>query len=74
MLAIERRNAILAKLSMEGKVVVSDLSKEFDVTEETIRRDLEKLANDGYYQSEINKALAYEYTKRSGNEDIRQGS
>ena len=47
MLAIERRNAILAKLSMEGKVVVSDLSREFDVTEETIRRDLEKLDNDG---------------------------
>lgn len=47
MLAIERRNAILAKLSMEGKVVVSDLSREFSVTEETIRRDLEKLDNDG---------------------------
>lgn len=47
MLAIERRNAILAKLSMEGKVLVSDLSREFSVTEETIRRDLEKLDNDG---------------------------
>ena len=47
MLAIERRNAILAKLSVEGKVVVSDLATEFSVTEETIRRDLEKLDNDG---------------------------
>ncbi|MCQ2449552.1 MAG: DeoR/GlpR family DNA-binding transcription regulator [Clostridia bacterium] len=47
MLAIERRNAILAKLSLEGKVVVSDLSREFSVTEETIRRDLEKLESDG---------------------------
>jgi len=47
LLAIERRNAILAKLSLEGKVVVSDLAKEFDVTEETIRRDLEKLDKDG---------------------------
>lgn len=47
MLAIERRNAILAKLSAEGKVIVSDLSIEFDVTEETIRRDLEKLDNEG---------------------------
>lgn len=47
MLAIERRNAILARLSVEGKVVVSDLSREFDVTEETIRRDLEKLDKDG---------------------------
>lgn len=47
MLAIERRNAILAKLSVDGKVLVADLAKEFDVTEETIRRDLEKLDNDG---------------------------
>lgn len=47
MLAIERRNAILAKLSLEGKVVVSDLAREFEVTEETIRRDLEKLDKDG---------------------------
>ena len=41
MLAIERKNAILARLSLEGKVLVGDLSKEFGVTEETIRRDLE---------------------------------
>ncbi|MDO4743161.1 MAG: DeoR/GlpR family DNA-binding transcription regulator [bacterium] len=47
MLAIERRNAIISKLIFEGKVVVSELAKEFDVTEETIRRDLEKLDNDG---------------------------
>ena len=47
MLAIERRNAILAKLNAEGKVIVADLSKAFDVTEETIRRDLEKLDNEG---------------------------
>ncbi len=47
MLAIERRNAILSKLVLEGKVLVSDLSREFGVTEETIRRDLEKLDNDG---------------------------
>ncbi len=47
MLAIERRNEILTKLSTDGKVLVADLAKEFDVTEETIRRDLEKLDNDG---------------------------
>lgn len=47
MLAIERRNAILARLQSEGKVIVSDLSREFDVTEETIRRDLEKLDSEG---------------------------
>ncbi len=47
MLAIERRNAILAKLATCGKVIVSDLSEEFQVTEETIRRDLEKLDKEG---------------------------
>lgn len=47
MLAIERRNTILSKLQTEKKVVVSDLSALFDVTEETIRRDLEKLENEG---------------------------
>ena len=47
MLAIERRNAILARLNSEGKVIVANLSREFDVTEETIRRDLEKLDSEG---------------------------
>ena len=32
MLAIERRNAILARLNAEGKGIVADLSQEFDVT------------------------------------------
>lgn len=48
MLAIERRNAILEKLQAERRVVVSELSTLFDVSEETIRRDLDKLENEGY--------------------------
>lgn len=60
MLAIERRNAILAKLSAEGKVIVADLSREFDVTEETIRRDLEKLDNDGLAKKTYGGAVANE--------------
>jgi DeoR/GlpR family transcriptional regulator of sugar metabolism len=47
MLAIERKNRILAKLTIEGKVLVSDLSREYGVTEETIRRDLAKLEKEG---------------------------
>ena len=47
MLAIERRSSILAKLSSEGKIVVSDLSETFGVSEETIRRDIEKLEKEG---------------------------
>lgn len=48
MLAIERRNAILEKLQLERRVVVSELSELYEVSEETIRRDLEKLETDGY--------------------------
>ena len=47
MLAIERRNEILEKLQMEKRVVVSELSQIYKVSEETIRRDLEKLEKDG---------------------------
>ena len=47
MLAIERRNQILEKLQQEKRVVVSELSRLYQVSEETIRRDLEKLENDG---------------------------
>ena len=47
MLAIERRNAILEKLQIEKRVVVSELSALYDVSEETIRRDLEKLESEG---------------------------
>ena len=47
MLAIERRREILARLSVSGKVIFSELAKDFDVTEETIRRDLEKLDKEG---------------------------
>lgn len=47
MLAIERRNEILEKLQAEKRVVVSELSQAYRVSEETIRRDLDKLENDG---------------------------
>ncbi len=47
MLALERRNLILDKLQMEKRVVVSELSQMFAVSEETIRRDLDKLEKEG---------------------------
>ena len=48
MLAVERRKIILQKVHQEKKVIVSELSKEFEVSEETIRRDLERLAEEGH--------------------------
>jgi DeoR/GlpR family transcriptional regulator of sugar metabolism len=47
MLAIERQKMILSKLQINQTALVSDLSREFNVTPETIRRDLEKLEKRG---------------------------
>ncbi|MGL4990856.1 MAG: DeoR family transcriptional regulator [Sarcina sp.] len=43
MLAIVRRETIIDIIKKEKKVIVQKLAEEFSVTEETIRRDLEKL-------------------------------
>lgn len=43
MFAVERQKRILEMLASDGAVWVSKLSDELEVTEETIRRDLEKL-------------------------------
>ena len=48
MLPAERKNEILARLTFDGKVIVSDLSRQYGVTEETIRRDLDKLEKEGF--------------------------
>lgn len=47
MLAAERRQIIAERLQAAGRVTVSELSGEFSVSEETIRRDLECLENEG---------------------------
>lgn len=47
MLAIERRRKIISLLEEKSSVAVPELSKLFNVTEETVRRDLEKLESEG---------------------------
>lgn len=47
MLAAERRRVITERIQATGQVVVSALSVEFQVSEETIRRDLEWLEKEG---------------------------
>ena len=47
MLIAERRSLIIQELRENKKVVVSELSRKFDVSEETIRRDLDRLAEEG---------------------------
>jgi DeoR/GlpR family transcriptional regulator of sugar metabolism len=61
----ERLNVIRQMISAEKKVSVSDLSSQFRVTEETIRRDLEKLETQGlvtrtYGGAVLNTESAYE--------------
>lgn len=47
MLAEERRNKILVRLSEKGQVLSAELMREFAVSEDTIRRDLKDLADAG---------------------------
>jgi DeoR/GlpR family transcriptional regulator of sugar metabolism len=58
MLAIERKNKILDLITRDRRVVVTELSKEFGVTEETVRRDLSKLEKDGLVSRTHGGALA----------------
>jgi DeoR/GlpR family transcriptional regulator of sugar metabolism len=65
MLAVERKEYILNSLKKNKIAQVSDLSKEMGVTEETIRRDLEKLEK----QSIIQRVHGGAYLKEGfGNE------
>ena len=62
MLAVERRNMILEKLQDEKKVVVSELSALFEVSEETIRRDPDKLDREGLATKSYGGAILNENT------------
>ena len=48
MLAMDRRSIILERIQQTSSVRVTELAEEFEVTEETIRRDLEKLESEGF--------------------------
>ena len=50
MLTAERRRSIMQMLQRDGKVLASELSKSFQVSEDTIRRDLRELAEAGMLQ------------------------
>ena len=73
MLAIERRREITAKLTAEGKVIVSELAREFGVTEETIRRDLERLDNDGIASKTYGGAVARNASTLDLPYNVREG-
>jgi len=66
MLAAERRKKIIDLVHQDKRVLVSDLSRMFEVTEETIRRDLEKLEKDGILSRTYGGAMLNRHT----NEDL----
>ena len=71
MLAIERKNEILDKLRAEQRVLVSDLAEYYHVTEETIRRDLDKLEKEGYATKTYGGAILGNSTKTDLSYTIR---
>src|ERR1700739_783749 len=50
MLTSYRKQQLLERLTLDGKLVAKDLSVEFGVSEDTIRRDLRELAQEGLLQ------------------------
>ncbi|MBR2081288.1 MAG: DeoR/GlpR transcriptional regulator, partial [Oscillospiraceae bacterium] len=71
MLAIERKNEILQKLKAEQRVLVSVLAEQYGVTEETIRRDLDKLEKEGYATKTYGGAIWGNSTKTDLSYTIR---
>ncbi|WP_019638016.1 DeoR/GlpR family DNA-binding transcription regulator [Paenibacillus fonticola] len=66
MLAAERRQIIINMVQKDKRVLVSELSQKFNVTEETIRRDLEKLEKEGIVTRTYGGAITNSHT----NEDL----
>lgn len=60
MIALQRHRNILNRVIDEGSVRVSDLARELEVTEETIRRDLRALADQGMLARTHGGAVALE--------------
>ena len=66
MLGIERRQKIMNILQQNKKAYVAQLAQEFGITEETVRRDLEKLEKQNLLQRTYGGAVLLEKT----NEDL----
>src|SRR5437660_6359094 len=58
MLTAERRQAILVRVERDGRVVASELVTSLGVSEDTVRRDLRELAEQGLLQRVHGGALA----------------
>ena len=66
MLAVERRNRIEQIINKNKSVLVVELAKQFEVTTETIRGDLEKLEKQGVLAMTERDTVNYEGKQRIG--------
>lgn len=74
MLAVERKNIIYSRLCENGRVMVNELASEFGVSDETIRRDLDKLEQEGLAEKFYGGAIKAENTFFDLPFHIRQSS
>lgn len=72
MLAAERRKRIRMQLMDEKRVHVSELSAAYAVSEETIRRDLERLETEGLASRTYGGAVLREDSREDTPYDIRK--
>ena len=72
MLAVERRNQIIEQVRSQSRVLVSELAVHYNVTEETIRRDLEKLEREGYVERSYGGAVSCDGGKKELSHSLRR--
>jgi DeoR/GlpR family transcriptional regulator of sugar metabolism len=73
MLAAERRNRIIEEINRNKSIIVSDLSEAYLVSEETIRRDLDKLQKQGCLMRTYGGATLPNDSKTDFPAKIREG-
>jgi DeoR/GlpR family transcriptional regulator of sugar metabolism len=73
MFGVERRSSIMSLLYDKKSVLVQDVSAMFDVTEETIRRDLKALEGQGLLLRTYGGAILADDTKTETPLEIREG-
>ena len=75
MLTSQRKQHILAVLKRDGQIIAKNLSQELNLSEDTIRRDLRELAQEGLLQRVHGGALPVSpaVVNFAGREDILQG-
>lgn len=71
MFADERKSLIMEQLSLKGNVRITDLSKKFNVSTETIRRDLSELADEKKLKKVHGGAIAVKHIIHEKNYETR---